>query len=95
MITGTVGKQFTGQNKMGADLVVPTINATKVEKTDASALNFILHFRVWPDPFRNKNACFSGLTLNALNAHGLKGFRCRCKITRPFEANEHYQGGWR
>ena len=37
-VTGTVGKQFTGQNKMGATLVVPTINATKVEKTDATAL---------------------------------------------------------
>ena len=37
-VTGTVGDQFTGQNAMGGSLTVPTVAATSVVKTDASAL---------------------------------------------------------
>ncbi|MBU0494388.1 MAG: hypothetical protein KKB13_21270 [Chloroflexi bacterium] len=37
-VDGTVGKQFTGQNAMGASLTVPTINASSITKTDSTAL---------------------------------------------------------
>jgi len=37
-VEGTVGKMFTGQNKMGGTITDPTIQATSVTKTDASAL---------------------------------------------------------
>lgn len=37
-IEGTVGKQYSGQNKMGGMLIVPTISASSVAKTDANAL---------------------------------------------------------
>ena len=37
-VDGIVGEQFEGENKMGATLIVPTIAADSVTKTDASAL---------------------------------------------------------
>jgi len=37
-IDGAVGKEFTGTNAMGGTITDPTIHATSVAKTDATAL---------------------------------------------------------